>query len=302
MKDIIYVENHYFVTATANSIKFKNVVDKSEKYFPIDEVEAIIFDYSKSYFSQKLVIRCIEHNILILFCDLKRSPVTEVISEFKKVSKLKTIQSQFQFAGRSKDRVWKKIVSRKIFNQAKCLGNNTNNHLKVSELMEIAKSVKVGDRENREALAARLYFKMMFGEQFKRGRYDDVINASLNYGYSILRSFIKKELALHGFEMSLGIKHYSLENTFNLADDIIEVYRPFVDNIVYELVVNLQSEVFDIEEKKKLLNVLYEKCIIDKKVVYLLDGIKVTTASLLNCYQNNSPTDIKLPKMIEVGL
>ncbi|HCA7402963.1 TPA: CRISPR-associated endonuclease Cas1, partial [Staphylococcus pseudintermedius] len=104
-----------------------------------------------------------------------------------------------------------------------------------------------------------------------------------------------------GFEMSLGINHRSKENPFNLADDIIEVFRPFVDNIVYEIVFKKNINTFDVNEKKLLLNVLYEKCIIDKKVVRLLDSVKIVIQSLIRCYEENTPTYLLLPKMIEVG-
>ena len=67
MKDVIYVENHYFVTVKENSIKFRNVIDKSEKFYLFEEIEAIIFDHYKSYFSHKLVIKCIENDIAIIF-------------------------------------------------------------------------------------------------------------------------------------------------------------------------------------------------------------------------------------------
>lgn len=300
MKDVIYVENHYFVTVKENSIKFRNVIDKSEKFYLFEEIEAIIFDHYKSYFSHKLVIKCIENDIAIIFCDKKHSPLTQLISSYGMTHRLQRIQSQFQLSGRTRDRIWKKIVVNKIINQSKCLENNLHNE-NVKLLVNLAKDVSTGDKSNKEAQAARIYFKDLYGKQFKRGRYNDIINSGLNYGYSILRSFIKKELALHGFEMSLGIKHQSKENPFNLADDIIEVFRPFVDNIVYEIVFKNNIKTFDINEKKLLLNVLYEKCIIDKKVVRLLDSVKIVVQSLIKCYDENAPTPLSLPKMIEVG-
>lgn len=157
------------------------------------------------------------------------------------------------------------------------------------------------DRTNRESVAARLYFQNLFGKKFKRGRYDDKINSALNYGYSILRSFIKKELAIHGFEMSLGIKHHSTENPFNLADDIIECYRPFVDSMTYDLIFNKHITNFGVTEKKMMLQILYENCLIDKKIVRLTDGIKITVQSLIKCCEENTPTHLLLPKLIEVG-
>lgn len=300
MKDVIYVENYYFVTVKEASIKFKNVIDKTEKFYLLDEVEAIIFDHPKCYFSHKLVIKCIESNIAVIFCDKKHSPLTQLISNYGMVNRLKRIQTQFRISTRSKERIWKKIVVSKIANQVQCLENNSHRE-NIAKLIEIKKEVKTGDRNNREAIAARIYFRDLYGPQFKRGRYNDIINSGLNYGYAILRAFIKKELALHGFEMSLGIKHQSVENPFNLADDIIEVFRPFVDDLVYNMKIKGDVHEFDVEYKKMILKVLYENCVIDKKVVKLLDSIKITIHSLIRCYEEDTPSFLLLPKMIEVG-
>ena len=300
MKDIIYVEKHHFVTVRENSIKFRNVVDKTEKFFLFDEVECIFFDNPKSYFSQKLVIKCVERHIPLIFCDGKHAPLTELSTNFRSVNRLNRLTLQLQLLMRTKDRLWKKIVTHKIFNQAKCLENNMIYSNKVKELIAISKEVKQGDTTNREALAARIYFKSLYGDKFKRGRYTDVVNSALNYGYAIIRAFIKIELVYHGFEMSIGIKHRSKENPFNLADDIIEVYRPFVDNLVYDLVYNNKIKELDKDSKKVLLNILYEKCIVDKKIIRLLDSIKMTITSLIKCYEDNSPAPITLPLMIGV--
>ncbi|MEJ7542107.1 type II CRISPR-associated endonuclease Cas1 [Staphylococcus intermedius] len=285
MKDIIYVENHHFVSVKGESIKFKNIIDKTERYFLLDDVEALIFDSHKSYFSQNLILKCIENDIAILFCDYKHSPVTQILSNFGMVKRLQRIQSQLQFSAKSKDRIWKKIVVCKILNQAMCLENNTQRSQITQYMKALTKEVRGRDVTNREAVAARVYFNHLYGPDFKRGRFDDAINAGLNYGYAVVRSFIKKELALHGYEMSLGIKHQSLENPFNLVDDLIEVYRPFIDSKVYELIFKDNIQVFSLEEKKALIRVLYEPCIVDKKIMKLLDSVKLTTSSLNQCYK-----------------
>lgn len=302
MKDIIYVENHHFVSVKGESIKFKNIIDKSEQYFLVDDIEALIFDSHKSYFSHGLIIKCIEIDIAVLFCDYKHSPATQILSNYGMVKRLQRVQSQLQFSAKSKDRVWKKIVVCKISNQVMCLENNTQASQITQYMKALTKGVRGRDVTNREAVAARVYFKHLYGPDFKRGRFDDAINAGLNYGYAVVRSFIKKELALHGYEMSLGVKHQSLENPFNLVDDIIEVYRPFVDSKVYELIFKDNVQVFSLEEKKALIRVLYEPCIIDKKIMKLLDAVKMTTHSLNQCYKNNSAKYLLLPQMIEVGV
>lgn len=83
--------------------------------------------------------------------------------------RLQRIQSQFQLSGRTRDRIWKKIVVNKIINQSKCLENNLHNE-NVKLLVNLAKDVSSGDKSNKEAQAARIYFKDLYGKEFKRGR------------------------------------------------------------------------------------------------------------------------------------
>ena len=163
------------------------------------------------------------------------------------------------------------------------------------------KQVTEGDPTNREAYAARLYFMTLFGRNFKRGRYDDAVNAGLNYGYAILRALIRRELAVHGLEPSFGVHHESTENPFNLSDDFIEAFRPFVDQHVYERIFSQDVWSFELAEKKGLLEILLEKCIIDGKVYTLTDAIKVSVASFVKCLEKNSSGPLQLPAMIKVG-
>ncbi|KFN92532.1 type II CRISPR-associated endonuclease Cas1 [Tetragenococcus muriaticus] len=145
--------------------------------------------------------------------------------------------------------MWRKIVIGKINNQATNLQLTTENNEMAKMLTLASKQVDEGDTTNREAYVARRYFTTLFGANFKRGRYDDAINASLNYGYALIRAMIRREIAIHGLEASVGIHHRSNENAFNLSDDLIEVFRPFVDSYVYEKVFNEGILTLELEQK-----------------------------------------------------
>lgn len=95
-------------------------------------------------------------------------------------------------------------------------------------LQELAGKVRSDDSDNREAVAAAVYFPALFGADFSRGS-DDPRNAALNYGYAILRGAIARSLLTHGLEPCIGLHHRSELNNFNLADDLIEPFRPLVD-------------------------------------------------------------------------
>ena len=256
----------------------------------------------KKYFSTRLIVKCVEHDIGLLFCDQKHSPLTDITSSYHQYNKLKRINLQIQMYQKTKDRLWKKIVASKIKNQADCLKYIKKEILHSNTIENYIKDIKPGDKSNREAVAAKKYFRLLFGNTFIRGRYKDTINSSLNYGYSIIRSAIKKELAIRGFEQSIGIHHSSAENSFNLADDILEPFRPFLDAIVYEFVYSKDIKEFNHEIKHHLVSILFEKCVIDNGVYSLYDAINVMINSLIQCYEDNSSAYIKLPQFREVGV
>lgn len=301
MKDIIYVEHKHFISTKKESFRFVNTITKNEFFVPFDEVDYLIFDNEHSYFSKSVVSACLQRNIGIIFCDAKHVPITTITSEFGYYQRLKNLELQWNLSSKIKKRLWRKIVISKINNQASCLDEWTNQKETVTSIILTGKQVTEGDQTNREAYASRLYFSALFGKDFRRGRFEDSINAGLNYGYALLRAAIRKEIVYHGLEPSLGIHHCSSENPFNLSDDLIEPFRPFVDAFVYEKIYVPRLIDFDLETKKELLKVLFEKCVIDGKVYSLSDAIKVSAESLLIAIKKDKVAPLLLPSFIEGG-
>lgn len=301
MKDIVYVEHQYYVSSKQNSIRFVNLVTKEERFMPFGDVEWLVFDDERSYFSKQLMTACSKNNIGVLFCDQKHSPLTVLNTDFGHSKRLVRLKDQINLDAKTKNRLWRKIVIAKIMNQAECVANETKQFKEKEYLKIIGKKVTEGDKMNQEAHAARLYFSFLFGKGFRRGRFQDAINASLNYGYALLRAEIRRQIAFHGLEPSIGIHHESSENPFNLSDDFIEAYRPFVDALVYEHIYRENVMVLNLAEKKKLLGIFFEKCVIDGKVYTVTDAIGITVSSYVQCLEQYSAAPLKLPQMIEVG-
>lgn len=301
MKNIVYVKTQYFVSTSNQGLKFSNVIDKSKQYMAYDDVDTLIFDNVNGYLSNKLIQKCVEHGISLIFCDEKHSPLLLLDNLYNQKKRFELLNDQLTVGNKVKNRLWSKIVLSKINNQAQCLEETGHSKINVSLIKSIKNNITEGDKHNVEAYAAREYFPMMFGKNFKRGRYDDIVNASLNYGYSILRALIRKEIVIHGLEPSFGIHHASVENPFNLSDDLIEPYRAFVDELVYESILPKNHEQLDSEDREDIVKILFEKCVIDNKVYCLGDAIKVTVNSYLNCLNNKSFSNLKLPTFIEGG-
>ena len=156
--------------------------------------------------------------------------------------------------------------------------------LKIEEytkLQEYENKVEVGDETNREGHAAKVYFNLLFGKKFIRGMNDN-INVSLDYGYSILLSAFNKEIVSKGYITQIGLNHKNEYNQFNLTCDLMETYRPLIDEIVYN---NVHSE-FDKNQKYKLIDVLNETIYINGKEQYVANAIPIYIQSVFNMLEN----------------
>jgi len=150
-----------------------------------------------------------------------------------------------------------------------------------------AKKVRSGDPDNYEGRAAAYYWKNLFPEilEFTRDRYGDPPNQLLNYRYAILRAIVARNLVGSGLLPTLGIHHHNKYNSYCLADDIMEPYRPFVDEIVCTIVEN-GEDFYEISKsiKQQLLEIPTVDVFIENKRSPLMIGVQRTTASLAKCY------------------
>ena len=161
---------------------------------------------------------------------------------------------------------------------------------------ELIKKVKSHDNTNVEAVAANKYFKTLFDANFTRDKECD-INSALNYGYSILRGVIARNLVAHGLLPFLGLKHCNVFNNFNLADDLIEVFRPVVDLFVYQ-----NSDMpFDTKYKVRLLNLLNYDCKISNGYYTIAYAIELFVQSFVETLKSRE-NKIKYPELIELKM
>lgn len=179
-----------------------------------------------------------------------------------------------------KKNLWKQTVEFKIRNQAALLhklGKNGN------ILKPYYSNVKSGDTDNREGISARIYWNELLGNSFIRDRYGECPNNLLNYGYIILRAAIARGLTGSGLLPTLGIFHHNRYNAFCLADDIMEPYRPYIDELVYTLY-NSECRDLTTEVKAEILKSLVQDVYFENTIRPLMVGISQTTASLARCF------------------
>jgi len=148
--------------------------------------------------------------------------------------------------------------------------------------------IEFGDVTNREGHAAKVYFNALFGRDFSRST-DCVINAALNYGYSIILSSFTREIALNGYITQIGLFHDNMFNQFNLASDLMEPFRTLVDRQVLDM----SPEIFEKEEKMELINVLNQEVVINNRREYVSNAVKIYTKSVFDALEENDVSLIR---------
>jgi CRISPR-associated protein Cas1 len=186
-----------------------------------------------------------------------------------------------------KKQLWQQSVQCKINNQASVLHSLRGEEVRCMRVW--AKDVRSGDAENMEGRAAAYYWKYLFGQHidgFTRDRDGVPPNNLLNYGYAILRAVVARALVTSGLLPTLGIHHHNRYNAYCLADDIMEPYRPYVDELVYNLVKNkgLPTDGLTREWKADLLVIPTLDVVISGKRSPLMVAVGQTTASLYKCF------------------
>ena len=157
----------------------------------------------------------------------------------------------------------------------------------IKKLYEFADSIVPGDKTNREGLAAKMYFRALFGNDFIRFD-DDVINAGLNYGYAIFRSLIASIIVAKGYLANIGIFHKGKQNMFNLSDDIIEVFRPIVDDFVYKEM--SEDILFKQSHRESLIQLANKKIEIDERKQTVANAIHLYLDSVFNYLDGKNDT------------
>ena len=232
---IVYIEESESVSSYLDNVKIKRASD--EILIPYKDIHTLLIDNYKTNLTTNFLIKCAENKINLIICGLEHLPIAHVMPISGNAQLPMILKKQIEWKENTKQILHRVIIKGKINNQRQVLIKHTKDSEIVKKLQQFADEVLDGDTTNREGLAAKMYFRELFGKDFIRFS-DDVINYALNYGYTIMRTQISKVLISKGLNPSLGIFHRGITNEFNLSDDIIEVFRPIVDDYVYQNMMN----------------------------------------------------------------
>ena len=224
---------------------------------PLDDIGVLLLSAQGVSVSKNLLNAIAEKGGITVLCGKNYAPQGMVLPVYSHYLFAKIIKNQIEASVPFRKRIWQQVVVRKIRNQALAL--RLCGMEKESVLIDkIATMVKSGDPDNREAYAARMYWKALFGKDFARDRNLPGINSFLNYGYAVMRGSMARAVCSGGLLPSLGIHHDNHLNQFALADDLFEIYRPMVDCLVFGMGLPENAELGR-EHKAKLTDALWIK-------------------------------------------
>ena len=289
----LFIEESNHISLYLDNLKIKND-NEQELLIPLNDINIMIIDNYKTTVSTNLLIKASEYNIDLIICDNNHLPICQILPFNGNCITSVMIRKQIEWDNVKKSILWKEIVKKKIYNQFKILEKYNSDNKDILMMINFYNEVDYNDCGNREGLAAKVYFRSLFGKDFIRFE-DNCINAGLNYGYSILRSLISKSIVSRGLNTTLGIFHKGPNNAFNLSDDIIEVFRPIVDDWVRK---NLNNEtLFSREHRINLIKLLSNKIYIDGKKQTISNAILIYIDSIIN-YFNEDKQKVLFPEAI----
>lgn len=260
-------------------VSFKEMPEE-KRTIPVEDIGYVVIDHPMISLTVPLINALADNNVALIFCDERCMPNAMLMNLETNTLQCEILNNQIAAGEVLKKNLWKQIVEVKIGNQARLL---TKLGKDGAMLRPYYSNVKSGDSDNREGAAARLYWSLLFGPDFVRDRTAPGVNALLNYGYTLLRAAVARALMGAGLLPAIGLFHHNRSNAFPLADDVMEPYRPFVDEAVYGLWQEGNTAI-NKETKARLLNMLVCDTQFPKYTRPLSLALSMTASSLARCY------------------
>ena len=282
MSSIVHITKANDLSVSNNQLVMIDENNNKKNKISLNDISAVVIENCHCKISAILQLRLAENNIPIIICNEKHQPEIHSLGLFNHFQITLRINEQIEWSKKKKRKLWIKIVENKIENQKELLKYLEKSDISIARLESYKENLQKDDvsAEHQEAIASRIYFQELYSNAFKRFD-EDGINSALNYGYMILRAIISSKIVAKGFHPSLGLHHKSQFNAYNFSDDIIEIFRPMVDYLVY-LYKDILNEVkLSKEIRQKILLVAQQKVFFKEKkynfsqaVDYYLDNIR----------------------------
>lgn len=273
---------------------FSLAIEQDETAFvPFEDIAVIVLNHREINLSHPVLSACAEYGIGLYATGDNHQPAGVFLPFLPHSRTTRLLRLQLDIARPLAKQAWANIVRRKIENQTACLQLTGKDG--VDRLASCARRVRSGDIDNLEGQAAAFYFTQLFGPGFHRAE-ERWINAALDYGYAVLRGAIARGLVAHGLHPTIGLFHDSEQNAFNLADDLIEPFRPLVDLHVARNSSSARNELSPVD-KAALVALLNVDVGMPQGRMSALSAIEYAVESLVRLFEQDD-SDLELPTLI----
>ena len=256
---------------------------------PVEDIGVVVLDNRRITITQGLLEALLENNCAVITCDSHSLPVGLMLPLYGNSTQNERFRYQLDASQPLRKQLWQQTIKAKIENQAAVLSACSG--MPIKNMKRWADDVRSGDPDNVEGHAAAYYWRYFFNnitslENFTRNREGMAPNNLLNYGYAILRAVVARALVTSGLLPTLGIHHHNRYNAYCLADDIMEPYRPYVDELIFAIVKEQGGENLQLTPtlKARLLSIPTLDVVIGGKRSPLMVAATQTTASLYKCF------------------
>lgn len=277
------------------------IEQKEEARVPFEDIAVIVLNNREIVLTHPVLSACGEYGIGLYSTSDNHQPNGVFVPFLSHSRATRMLRLQLAIDRPNAKRAWATIVKAKIDNQAACLrlSGLCDNPREWKRLELVARRVRSGDSDNMEAQASAYYFPVLFGKPFRRGP-DGWINSALNYGYAVMRGVIARGLVAHGLFPSIGLHHDSEQNAFNLADDLIEPFRPLVDLHVAKNIPIGHSDRTELipNDKVGLISLLNADVRMPRGDMTVLAAVEQATESLVRFLDGDAEGELEMPSVI----
>lgn len=268
--------------------------DGNTAHVPLEDISILLIEHPQVTLTSALLSALADAQVAVLTIGADHHPNGVLLPYLPHSRALKVMRAQLDTSQPAQKRLWQTIVQQKIRNQAAVLARHANAGRDIRALLAMADDVRSGDTDNLEGLAAQRYFRALWGDDFTRNQ-PRFVNAALNYGYAVVRAAIARSLVAYGFLPAFGIHHRSEQNAFNLADDLIEPYRPLVDAHVLKSWPLEPERELSPKDKQHLIGLLHRDITTTTARQTLLAAVDSSVVSLSQWLEHASPSVFVMP-------
>lgn len=289
----IYIKQAKKLATSDNSLIVQKEDEVKPLTFPLEDIDLVFVEDPNAVITARLLAELSNYGISMIFCGKNYLPATVTTPIFGHYLQSNLLEKQIELLPSKKNKFWETIIKQKIANQMAVLEATTNDIDTYALLKGYLQQVKFGDEKNMEGLAARAYFRSVFGEDFIRFE-TSPISSALNYGYSVITGAVIRTVAFSGLNDNLGIWHHAAQNANNLSCDLVEPFRPIVDYFVYNNL-SLLTIPLSMEIRKGLVNLLNYFVMVGGKKYQLSYAISLLVNDFVDYLKNGDISKVLMP-------